>query len=269
MSYLVRQSHSWCFRLVIPPDLRAVVGKYELRYTLYVGSKKKAKKLSNRIARKVKPLLADLRSNQMSLSQEQIEKIVRNHVREVLEEMVESNASQRAARGRPLTPDELDKDIFGRTGLISTLELMESEYKENLARQDYSSVASVVDGIIKGNSLPIKKDSEDYFRLCHDILSVNIKLTEAQHRRLRSDDSVFEELRKFSSEPAAQPSAVPEHPATSLSQLTDEYWKVRSPNWGVSLPLTITGTETTCLIGSAYGRKGGGSDEGGSSEGLP
>jgi hypothetical protein len=38
--HLVRQSHSWCFRLVIPVDLRGVVGKSELRYTLYTGSRR-------------------------------------------------------------------------------------------------------------------------------------------------------------------------------------------------------------------------------------
>ena len=47
--HLFRQSHSWCFRMVIPVNLRNVVGKSELRYTLFTGSRREAAKLSKRI----------------------------------------------------------------------------------------------------------------------------------------------------------------------------------------------------------------------------
>jgi hypothetical protein len=36
-SYLVRNPYSYCFRMVVPKDLRKFVGKTELRYTLRTG----------------------------------------------------------------------------------------------------------------------------------------------------------------------------------------------------------------------------------------
>jgi hypothetical protein len=99
--------------LVIPVDLRKVIGKCELRYTLHTGSRREAAKLSKRIAKKVKPLLAELRRNRISLTQEEIDKIIRDYVRINLEGMDEQAAFERAKRGRPLDKDELYEDVFG------------------------------------------------------------------------------------------------------------------------------------------------------------
>jgi hypothetical protein len=37
-SYTIRNPHSYCFRMIVPKDLRKFVGKTELRYTLNTGS---------------------------------------------------------------------------------------------------------------------------------------------------------------------------------------------------------------------------------------
>ena len=80
--HLVRQSHSWCFRMIVPCDLREVVGKSELRYTLNTGSRRKAKKFSNRIAGDVKSLFRRLRHGGLmaELSKDEIIKMVREYV---------------------------------------------------------------------------------------------------------------------------------------------------------------------------------------------
>ena len=36
-NYLIRNPYSYCFRMIVPKDLRNVVGKSELRYTLKTG----------------------------------------------------------------------------------------------------------------------------------------------------------------------------------------------------------------------------------------
>lgn len=80
--HLVRQSHSWCFRMIVPCDLREVVGKSELRYTLGTGSRRKAKKASNRIARDIKSLFRRLRNGGLmaELTKDQIIQMVREYV---------------------------------------------------------------------------------------------------------------------------------------------------------------------------------------------
>ncbi len=52
-SYLVRNAHSYCFRLAIPKDLQTLVGKRELRYSLGTGYIGQAKNKSRYIASQV------------------------------------------------------------------------------------------------------------------------------------------------------------------------------------------------------------------------
>ena len=47
-SYLVRNPYSYCFRMIIPKDLRSYIGKKELRYSLktgYLGAAKQKARL--------------------------------------------------------------------------------------------------------------------------------------------------------------------------------------------------------------------------------
>lgn len=36
-SYLIRNPHSYCFRMTVPAELRPLIGKRELRYSLQTG----------------------------------------------------------------------------------------------------------------------------------------------------------------------------------------------------------------------------------------
>ena len=54
--YLVRQTCGYCFRMHVLIDLQPIVGKAELRYPLYTGSLRRAKRKTKRISRKVKVL---------------------------------------------------------------------------------------------------------------------------------------------------------------------------------------------------------------------
>ena len=58
-SYIVRQDHSYCFRMVIPAAFRAMVGRTELRYTLSTGSMYEAKQRARTIATYVLGLYND------------------------------------------------------------------------------------------------------------------------------------------------------------------------------------------------------------------
>jgi hypothetical protein len=60
--HIVQQSSGYCFRMVVPNDLRKVIGKRELRYSLRERSLLHAKRKAHRISTKVKGLFAKLRN---------------------------------------------------------------------------------------------------------------------------------------------------------------------------------------------------------------
>ena len=59
-TYLVRTPYSYCFRYTIPQDLREVVGKSEIRYSLKTGYIGKAKVMVLQLAGRIQRLCADL-----------------------------------------------------------------------------------------------------------------------------------------------------------------------------------------------------------------
>ncbi len=69
-SYLVRNAHSYCFRLIVPKDLKKFVGKTELRYTLGTGYLGIAKKKSRFLAGQVQFIFQVLRKGFMGMGVE-------------------------------------------------------------------------------------------------------------------------------------------------------------------------------------------------------
>ena len=68
-SYLVRNTYSYCFRMVVPSDLTGFVGKKELRYSLKTGYIGIAKTKARILAGQVQLLFRLLRKGDRQLSQ--------------------------------------------------------------------------------------------------------------------------------------------------------------------------------------------------------
>jgi len=65
-SYLIRNSHSYCFRLVVPKDLQPIIGRKELRRSLKTGYLRTANSKARLFAGLVQGLFQLIReSNQM------------------------------------------------------------------------------------------------------------------------------------------------------------------------------------------------------------
>jgi hypothetical protein len=60
-SYLVRTPYSYCFRMKVPLDLRDLVGKKELRYSLKTGSLSDAKSKARLVAGQIQWLFKKLK----------------------------------------------------------------------------------------------------------------------------------------------------------------------------------------------------------------
>jgi hypothetical protein len=88
-SYLVRKAHScFCFRLIVPKDLRQIVGRTELRYTLRTGFLGIAKQKSRFLAGQVQFIFQLLRKESLfmgKLSEVQIQQLVGTYIKKSIE----------------------------------------------------------------------------------------------------------------------------------------------------------------------------------------
>ena len=77
--YLALQSCGYCFRMTVPKDLKAVIGKNELRYSLKEGSLRTAKSKAKMIAGQASGLFNNLRkdsSNMTTLTRVEINELI-------------------------------------------------------------------------------------------------------------------------------------------------------------------------------------------------
>ena len=88
LGYLVRNPYSFCFRMIVPKDLRKFVGKTELRYTLRTGNLIDAKHKANFVAGQVQLIFRCLRKEHQALgklSDDQIKQLVHQYIKNTME----------------------------------------------------------------------------------------------------------------------------------------------------------------------------------------
>ena len=80
-SYLVRNSYSYCFRMIIPQDLKLYFGKKELRYTLKTGYIGVAKLKARALAGQIQSIFRIIRKGDfmMNLSDDQIKELINKY----------------------------------------------------------------------------------------------------------------------------------------------------------------------------------------------
>ena len=86
--YLVRNPYSFCFRMIVPKDLRKFVGKTELRYTLRTGNLRDAKHKAKLLAGQVQLIFRCLRKEHQTLgklSDDQIKQLVHQYIKNTME----------------------------------------------------------------------------------------------------------------------------------------------------------------------------------------
>jgi len=77
--YLVRNPYSFCFRMIVPKDLRKFVGKTELRYTLRTGNLRDGKHKAKLLAGQVQFIFRCLKKEHQALgklSDDQVKQLV-------------------------------------------------------------------------------------------------------------------------------------------------------------------------------------------------
>ena len=85
-SYLVRNPHSYCFRINVPKDLQRYIEKKELRWSLRTGYRSVAKQKARALAYEVQTLFQGIRELVAvgDLSNQEIKRIVNEHIQNLL-----------------------------------------------------------------------------------------------------------------------------------------------------------------------------------------
>lgn len=215
-TYLVRNPHSFCFRMFVPKDLHTVIGKKELRYSLKTGSIGLAKYRARIMAGIVQSVFRQLRrgGHMAALTDQQIQEILHKGLRELLAESEEYKVIR-----APLTHEELAHQA-------EIAKARKAMLIDNLARSDYSDVDYIIEFILKKEGIQLDRDSFEFKKLCREELKLELEFVNAEQRQINGD---YSQPLPLLAEVATQPMP----PSITLEALYEEFKakKLESKSW--------------------------------------
>jgi integrase len=171
--------------MIVPTDLREVVGLREIRYSLRTRFHREASARSQKMAKFVHQLFDDLRAMRggrramaIELTRGQIRELLRGYLKEVLEE----DERDRVLAPKPMKDVELDD-------YLESLSFIISDRKRQLALNDYGNIRQWVDDLLEKHSLEVGPVSASYKTLCREMLKVQIRGLGIIERRSLGDYS--------------------------------------------------------------------------------
>ena len=200
--YLIPCPFGYLFRLSVPQDLRAIVGKTEFRYSLRTRSLREAKAEARRMAGELQRIFRRARMRDLT------EADIKELVGKVLEANLNSMLSK-AVRLKPMTPDEHKAALDESRETTVDLRL-------RLGRSDYTPVAAFAEGLLKWHDLRAPTDSLRFRQLCHELHKVGVRLSETEKKILAGDYS-------FEQQPTSAYAEQPPEPQYLLSAVIEQY----------------------------------------------
>ncbi|NLZ16831.1 MAG: hypothetical protein GX087_03745, partial [Desulfobulbaceae bacterium] len=183
---MYQSSSGYIFRLRVPVDLKPIVGKGELRYSLRTGSLRVAKLRTRSIAAYIQQLFMRLRSNMTELTQEQISQLVRQYIRETLSNDEKcravadlSSAGMTTLEGKSI----LESSDMSAEEAKSTL----TSVNRWLKQQNHSLMQPVADTLIRSVSLDIQQESISYKILSRELLKAFSEVLKVRIKRASGD----------------------------------------------------------------------------------
>jgi hypothetical protein len=238
-SYLVRNAHSYCFRLVVPKNLQVFVGRTELRYSLGTGRIGVAKQKSRVLAGKIQIIFKVLRKGfswMGKLSENQIQQLVGVYIKKSIEEL------DKVFEGGEGTYRPFD-DPPSLFNYLKELGIKNEDLMINLNLGDFSMLEKSIDAFLKANGIDeVNKASPEYRRLCIEIHKAETKLIPIQQKHMQCDFSYKDDLPKLFPEvyPAKENPPPPPPPgdrppkkgkenSADLEKVFREYWDENEP----------------------------------------
>ena len=207
-TYLLPHPSGYIFRYSIPKDLRPIIGKSELRYSLQTGILNVAKARARGMAVKAHGIIQNLRrgTTLAALTEQQINEIIRDRLKRSLEEAEEIRLEQ-PRRSR----EDAEEAAWITQGIGIDAQIA-------LAENDYSSWGHLVDALADGAGIKLDKDSEDYRRFYREVLKSQVKLAEVVAGRERGD---YEEAKEKATKLLPVESIQPAGP--TVSEVFEKY----------------------------------------------
>jgi integrase len=241
-AYLVRNAHSYCFRLIVPKDIQKFVGRSELRYTLRTGYLGVAKRKSRFLAGQVQFIFQLLRKGVLGmgkLSETQIQLLVVGYIKRYIDRL--DNVFDPGQNG-----DLPYDDPSSLASYIQLLDAVRDDLMISLNLGDYSMLEKSIDTFLKENGITeVDKSSPEYRKLCIEIHKAEYKLIPIQQKHRELDFSYKDQLSKIFPEvfpdkqvppmpqvpqaPIPPEAPVPKKERNTLGKVMKEYWDEKEP----------------------------------------
>lgn len=181
-TYLYHNPSGYIFRLRIPYDLQAVVGKCEFRYSLRSGILRVAKHRARCIASYIHQLFMKVRSSMSEFTKERIGQLVREYIRQTLED---------DEKCRALSVHTLDElYVTGGSGMgEKEAQSLDISVKRWLKEQDHSFLHPVADSLLNGNDI----DPDSYKALSRELMVAFQSILKVRIKRSQGDYSIPDE----------------------------------------------------------------------------
>lgn len=186
-SYLVRNSYSFCFRMIIPEDLKPYFGKKELRYSLKTGYIGEAKVKARFFAGQIQLIFRLIREGILTMGklyEDKIQEMVNRTVR-VLFKTFEG-----VRIGKESAPSISDLETISSM----SSNLITKTTKE-LINCDYSYASELSESTLQLYSIDYEKDSPVFRKLCREMLIGLKKFGEIEKRRQEGD--YFDDIKEL------------------------------------------------------------------------
>lgn len=146
-------------RVSVPVDLRLLIGRIEIRKCLRTTAYRDAKILAGRWEGRLSELFTLLRCRGVSMTLEQIKRLVQTYIDSELEE------SEVARLHAKETGDDNEREALD-LALTSSLE----DTAEALQQNDFRKISKEVDELLQTHRRTLPKSSDAYLRLCREVL---------------------------------------------------------------------------------------------------
>ncbi len=179
MDYILQRPSGYYFRFQFPTDVKPLVNKSELRYSLQTRSIDLAKSKARLIAGKIQSIIRSIRKGFMTgLTIEQVNRLITKHIRESLE----ADEYKRIVDDTPFD-NEYHKNH------LKILDKAKGVLQERLATKDNKYITESVDNLLKSKSIDADKKSFAYRMLCRDMFKAEAHIFEVMRKRQMGDYS--------------------------------------------------------------------------------
>jgi hypothetical protein len=176
MTTLSSRSGRYFSRVIVPSDLRQVLGRREILRSLRCSTYRRAKLVGARWEGRLARLFVILRAHRHYMTKEQIEALVQHYLTTTLDVFEDF----RLEKGRVVSDEVLEGQWLVLSHLLD-------ETVDQLTDHNYTKIGTIVDELLSAHGLAVPKTSPAYKKLCRSILAAQQQAFRIEMGRLDGD----------------------------------------------------------------------------------